>query len=163
MQATKPKEVAMQSRYKLADVENLKNELELLPEVEPESREVTLKDAMRVLAPVLKEMRQRRGYTNDQLLEVIRAKGIIIAKSSLKNYLRAGRRPRSGGTRGDAQASGESKSGHAPAMASTPQPPSSSDSASTTTASPRPAPAPPLPPSSPPRSTGQGGVARPTG
>jgi hypothetical protein len=82
MQATKPKEVAVHSRYKLADVENPKNELELLPEVEPESREVTLKETMKVLAPVLKEMRQRRGYTNDQLLEVLRAKGIDIAARS---------------------------------------------------------------------------------
>jgi hypothetical protein len=94
----------MQSRYKLADVENLKSELELLPEVERESREVSLKDAMKVLLPVLKDMRQRRGYTNEQLLQVLRDKGIHIARSSLKDYLRGGRRPRSNARRDGAKA-----------------------------------------------------------
>lgn len=95
----------MPSRYKLADVENLKKELELLPEIEAESRQVSLKDAMKTLAPVLRQMRQRRGYTNDQLLQVLRSKGITIAKSSLKDYLKAGRKPRVSEPSADTRAS----------------------------------------------------------
>jgi hypothetical protein len=82
----------MRSRYKLADVENLKSELDLAPEVDRESREVGLKDAMKLLLPVLKDMRQHRGYTLDQLLTMLHEKGIQIAKSSLKDYLRSSRR-----------------------------------------------------------------------
>ena len=89
----------MRTRFKLADVEILKSELEMLPEMEPESRQVGLKDAMKVLIPVLKDMRRRRKYTNEKLLEVLEAKGIHIAESSLNHYLRGGRRARAS-TRG---------------------------------------------------------------
>ena len=41
--------------YKVADIENLKSELELLPETAPETRQSGLRDAMKVLAPVLRE------------------------------------------------------------------------------------------------------------
>jgi hypothetical protein len=83
----------MHNRYKMADIENLKNELELLPETERESRQIGLRDAMRVLLPVLREMRERRGYTNDRLLTVLRERGINIGKSTLNDYLRTKRRP----------------------------------------------------------------------
>ena len=92
----------MHARYKVSDVEALKNELQLFPATERESRQVGLKDAMKVLAPVLRDMRDRRGYTSDQLLALLREKGIRISKSSLADHLRTKRRPNhpSGGVEG---------------------------------------------------------------
>jgi hypothetical protein len=81
------------NRYKVADIENLKNELELLPEADRESRQIGLKDVMKVLGPVLREMRDRRGYTNERLLAILREKGVEIGKSTLNDYLRTKRRP----------------------------------------------------------------------
>jgi hypothetical protein len=90
-------EITMHNRYKVADIDNLKNELELLPETERENRQIGLKDAMKVLGPVLREMRERRGYTNDQLLGVLRERGINIGKSTLNEYLRTKRRAATSG------------------------------------------------------------------
>lgn len=60
-----------------------------------------------VPGPVLREMRERRGYTNDQLLAVLREKGVEIGKSTLNDYLRTKRRPATSPRPTDEKAPGE--------------------------------------------------------
>ena len=90
----------MQVRYRLIDVENAKKEFELLPEIDDENREVGLKQALRLMMPALRELRDKRGYSNDRLLALLREKGFQIGRSTLKVYLRASETNQDGHAKG---------------------------------------------------------------
>jgi len=84
----------MPARYRLIDVENTKKDLATLPDMDKESREISQKDALRMMAPVLRELRERRGYSNERLVDLLRERGYAIGQSTLRVYLRPPRRQR---------------------------------------------------------------------
>jgi hypothetical protein len=76
----------MPARFSIATVEAVKQDLDTLPEIERELREVGLQDAIRALAPSIRKLRAR-GYKNARILELLKERGVEISGTTLKQYL----------------------------------------------------------------------------
>ena len=76
----------------LDDVEALKRELEELPRNQP--RQVTKQEAIAMLASHLGAAK-RRGYSPEELANLLSRKGIAINTATLRGYLRRNRKKRS--------------------------------------------------------------------
>ena len=76
----------MPTRFSIATVEAVKQDLDTLPEIERELREVGLQDAIRALAPSIRRLRAR-GHKNARILELLKERGIEISSTTLKQYL----------------------------------------------------------------------------
>ena len=72
-------------------VEQISAKLKELPAVENKKRQVSKQEAIKLLAKDIKAM-QARGYTLEQVSELLKQLGVSLATPTLRSYLR-----RSGG------------------------------------------------------------------
>lgn len=77
----------MAPRFSLAQVETGKENLDALPPADKDTREVGLRDAIRMLAPTLRKL-EAKGYSQPKIVDLLREQGITISLSTLKEYLR---------------------------------------------------------------------------
>jgi hypothetical protein len=95
----------MRTRFSIGMVEAVKQDLDALPELDRELREIGLQDVIRTLGPSIRKLRAR-GYKTPRILELLKERGIDISSATLKNYLGEKRSPAAAkrGTKGDNQA-----------------------------------------------------------
>ncbi len=74
-------------RYRMDQIEALKVELAMLPAVDSRRREVTKQEAVRQMASMIESLR-RRGYTFDDIAEILTARGFQIAGGTLRSCFR---------------------------------------------------------------------------
>lgn len=88
----------MAPRFSLAQVETGKENLDALPPAGKETREVGLREAIRLLAPTLRKL-EAKGYAHPKIVELLAEQGITISLSTLKEYLRerTAKRTKTGG------------------------------------------------------------------
>lgn len=60
--------------------------LEQLPETVPPNRELTKKEAIGILAPIINKLLEA-GYTTDQIAETLKDAGMPLSTTSLRAYL----------------------------------------------------------------------------
>jgi hypothetical protein len=84
----------MPSRFTLTLIDTARANLDSLPEADKDTREVSLREAIRALTPTLRKL-ERRGYSRQKLVELLTEQNIHISLSSLKGYLgdKASKRP----------------------------------------------------------------------
>jgi lambda repressor-like predicted transcriptional regulator len=63
-----------------------------LPDIEKRKRQHNKKEAIKLLGKDIAALR-KRGYTLEQVSEVLRGKGLDIAERTLRNYLQQRKRP----------------------------------------------------------------------
>ena len=91
------------TKIRRADIGKAAQHFDEAPEVQPE--EVTRKEAIRILAPKIKEMR-RKGYNWEQIAERLKGDGISIEPDLLASYFRAAVGGQSGRAKRARRASG---------------------------------------------------------
>jgi hypothetical protein len=91
------KETTMPAKYTLATVQAIKQDLDALPDIDREYREVSLQKTIQALAPSLRKLRAR-GYTTERMIEILKERGIHISDTTLSQYLRSRRRGSGEGT-----------------------------------------------------------------
>ncbi len=72
--------------FKVTQIEDLRNKLLELPEVNDVEREVTKQEAIRIMADAVAEL-QNRGYSLDKIAEILTNGGFHISVQTLKTYL----------------------------------------------------------------------------
>ena len=84
----------MRSRFTLTLIDTARANLDSLPEADKDTREVSLREAIRALTPTLRKL-ERRGYSRQKLVELLAEQNIHVSLSSLKDYLgdKASKRP----------------------------------------------------------------------
>ena len=84
----------MRSRFTLTLIDTARANLDSLPEADKDTREVSLREAIRALTPTLRKL-ERRGYSRQKLVELLAEQYIHVSLSSLKDYLgdKASKRP----------------------------------------------------------------------
>lgn len=75
----------------MAKVEEIAKTLQAAPKLPPGERVLTTREAVAKLTPQIRGM-QRRGYTLDQVAEVLKKQGLALKVATLKGYLRPRRR-----------------------------------------------------------------------
>lgn len=73
-------------KYKIDDVKKLGEKLKALPKIEVKPTEVNRQDAVKLLLPEIVSL-QARGYTLNQVSEILSKDGIEISGSTLRSYL----------------------------------------------------------------------------
>jgi hypothetical protein len=76
----------MPSRFTLTMIDTARGNLDALPEADNNTREVSLRQAIRALTPTLRKL-ERKGYSRQKLVELLAEQNIHISLSSLKGYL----------------------------------------------------------------------------
>src|SRR4051794_34337092 len=84
----------MRSRFTLTLIDTARANLDSLPEADKDTREVSLREAIRALTPTLRKL-ERRGYSSQKLVKLLAEQNIHVSLSSLKDYLgdKASKRP----------------------------------------------------------------------
>jgi hypothetical protein len=77
----------MANKFSLAAIETAKQNLDAMPAAAKETREVTLKEAIKTLSPTIRKL-LRRGYTRAKVVELLREQGVPVSLSTLKQYFR---------------------------------------------------------------------------
>lgn len=72
--------------YKIAQIDELRDKLLELPEVDDVEREVTKQEAIRRMASAISVL-QKRGYGMDKIAEILTNGGLEISMQTLKSYL----------------------------------------------------------------------------
>lgn len=72
--------------YKVAVIEELRDRLMQLPEVDNKEREVSKQEAIRIMSDAVCAL-QQRGYGLEQIAEIITKEGMPISVATLKSYL----------------------------------------------------------------------------
>jgi hypothetical protein len=80
-------EGTMAHKFSLAAIETAKQNLDAMPAAARETREVTLKEAIKTLSPTIRKL-LRRGYSRAKVVELLREQGVPISLSTLKQYFR---------------------------------------------------------------------------
>jgi len=111
-------------RYTIEQVEQLAQRLRALPEVEKPRKDLSKQEAISMLAKEIIVL-QKRGYTLEQISEILCGEGLEITTATLRNYLQRAKQKTSrtvttGKRRGDA--SGEKSNNPAAAAAPKNQP-----------------------------------------
>lgn len=78
------------TRYALSTVAEIAESLRALPPAEPDT--ITRREAVERLKPVIVEMR-KKGYSLEQVAELLKARGLETTASTLKADLRSCRPP----------------------------------------------------------------------
>jgi hypothetical protein len=78
--------MTMPSRFTLTLIDTARANLDSLPEADKDTREVSLREAIRALTPTLRKL-ERRSYSRQKLVELLAEQNIHISLSSLKGYL----------------------------------------------------------------------------
>jgi hypothetical protein len=76
----------MRARFSVAAIQALKQDLDAMPEVDPDLREISLGDAIRALAPAIRKL-QSRGYSKPRILELLKERGISATETTLKHHM----------------------------------------------------------------------------
>jgi hypothetical protein len=71
---------------KIADIEDIKKKMNELPEVNSLEREVSKKEAIKLMAEEIVQL-QKRGYSTEMIAEFISNSGLQISVQTLKSYL----------------------------------------------------------------------------
>lgn len=110
--------------YKIAQIDELQRKLDELPEVNDIEREVTKQEAIRRMADTISHL-QARGYSMENIAEILTKEGLHISMQTLKSYLTRAKRV----TRNKPHCKGAAKSapsstprGASPQASSAPQP-----------------------------------------
>jgi hypothetical protein len=116
----------MPSRFTLTLIDTARANLDSLPEADKDTREVSLREAIRALTPTLRKL-ERRGYSRQKLVELLAEQNIHISLSSLKGYLgdKASKRP------GGSQPAGQPSPNPAASAQASPRPAAAPVSAGT--------------------------------
>jgi hypothetical protein len=77
----------MPVRLSLAAVETAKENLDALPPAARETREVGLRETIRVLSPTIRKL-IRKGYTRVRIVALLQEQGVTLSLSTLKQYFR---------------------------------------------------------------------------
>jgi len=77
----------MAHKFSLAAIETAKQNLDAMPAAAKETREVTLKEAIKTLSPTIRKL-LRRGHSRAKVVELLREQGVPVSLSTLKQYFR---------------------------------------------------------------------------
>ena len=77
----------MAHKFSLAAIETAKENLEAMPAAAKETRQVTLKEAIKTLSPTIRKL-LRRGYSRAKVVELLREQRVPVSLSTLKQYFR---------------------------------------------------------------------------
>jgi hypothetical protein len=77
----------MAHKFSLAAIETAKENLEAMPAAAKETRQMTLKEAIKTLSPTIRKL-LRRGYSRTKVVELLREQGVPVSLSTLKQYFR---------------------------------------------------------------------------
>jgi hypothetical protein len=77
----------MAHKFSLAAIETAKQNLDAMPAAARETREVTLKEAVKTLSPTIRKL-LRRGYSRAKVVELLREQRVPVSLSTLKQYFR---------------------------------------------------------------------------
>jgi hypothetical protein len=77
----------MAHKFSLAAIETAKQNLDAMPAAARETREVTLKEAIKTLSPTIRKL-LRRGYSRPRVVDLLREQGVPVSLSTLKQYFR---------------------------------------------------------------------------
>jgi hypothetical protein len=77
----------MANKLSLAAIETAKENLEAMPAAAKETRQVTLKEAIKTLSPTIRKL-LRRGYSRTMVVDLLREQGVNVSLSTLKQYFR---------------------------------------------------------------------------
>jgi hypothetical protein len=75
----------------MAEIEQLRQKLDELPEQDAAEREVSKREAIALMAAQVRQLRQR-GYSMDAVAQFISSNGLKISTQTLKSYLSRARR-----------------------------------------------------------------------
>ena len=78
--------------YTTERLETISGNLNELPNIERQQRRHNKKEAIKLLARDIASLR-RRGYTLEQIAEILRGEGLEITERTLRNYLQQMKRP----------------------------------------------------------------------
>ena len=77
----------MAHKFSLAAIETAKQNLDAMPAAAKETRQVTLKEAIKTLSPTIRRL-LRRGHSRAKVVELLREQGVPVSLSTLKQYFR---------------------------------------------------------------------------
>ena len=69
----------MRSRFTLTLIDTARANLDSLPEADKDTREVSLREAIRALTPTLRKL-ERRGYSRQKLVELLAEQNIHVSQ-----------------------------------------------------------------------------------
>jgi hypothetical protein len=75
------------NKFSLAAIETAKQNLDAMPAAARETREVTLKEAIKTLSPTIRKL-LRRGYSRARVVDLLLEQGVPVSLSTLKQYFR---------------------------------------------------------------------------
>jgi hypothetical protein len=78
-------------RFTLSKVEEIRKELKLVPAVGPEGRPMTKQSAVRALHGEITNL-GKRGYSLEQIAEMLSVRGLQLSPATLRGYLRKPRK-----------------------------------------------------------------------
>ncbi|MEI8294982.1 MAG: protein mobC [Alphaproteobacteria bacterium] len=73
-------------KYTLEKIESVSKKLRSLPPVEKSKQSLSKQETVKILAKEIANLK-KRGYTLDQISELLRGEGLDFATPTLKNYL----------------------------------------------------------------------------
>jgi hypothetical protein len=91
---------ALEKQWTVKDANALKDALKNVPPKPVEERPVTRREVINMVADEIRELRQK-GYTLEEIAEILKTKGCSIEPKTLKNAIRA-RKPASADGRSSA-------------------------------------------------------------
>lgn len=80
-------------RYKVAQITALKQKLSELPAVDDSRREVSKREAIKLIADDVRKLR-KRGYSMESIANILADNGLQISMQTLKSYVAKSRRTR---------------------------------------------------------------------
>jgi len=101
-------------RYTTEQVEQIAQKLRELPAVEKPRKQLSKQEAVRMLAREIASL-QRRGYTLEQISEILRGEGLEITSATLRIYLQRAKQTTGRRRGGAGGASGEKNNNPPPA------------------------------------------------
>ena len=72
--------------FKVSKIDELRQKLFELPDIDVSEREVTKQEAIRRMADAVASL-QKRGYSMERISEILTSEGVAISVSTLKSYL----------------------------------------------------------------------------
>ena len=73
-------------KFNIEKIQAVAKKLDAMPRVEKAPKELSKQETIKALAKNIESM-QKKGYTLEQIGEILRAEGIEVANTTLKSYL----------------------------------------------------------------------------
>jgi hypothetical protein len=77
----------MPVKFSVAAIETAKHNLDALPSAAKETRQVTLREAIRTLSPTIRRL-MKKGYSRSAIVDLLKEQGMTVSMSTLKQYFR---------------------------------------------------------------------------